>query len=49
MSGQEAKESLVQYQAPIEVYNTESMAGSRPRNQNLLDSRLAIDGILFTM
>ena len=46
MSSQEGKESLVQYQSPVEVYNVESMAGSRPKNHNLLDSRLAIDGIL---
>ena len=34
----------MQYQAPVEVYNVESLSGSRPANQNLFDSRLAIDG-----
>lgn len=39
-----SKESLVQYQPPVEVYNNESMAGSRPKKEQVYDSRLAIDG-----
>lgn len=42
------KESLLQYQQPIEVYSTDSLGGSRPKNmQQMFDSKLAIDGTIF--
>lgn len=38
------KESLLQYQPPVEVITNESLGGSRPKNgQQLFDSKLAID------
>jgi hypothetical protein len=38
------KESLLQYQQPVEVFSNDSLAGSRPKNvQQMFDSKLAID------
>lgn len=38
------RESLLQYQQPIESQGSDSLAGSRPKNTNqMFDSRLAID------
>lgn len=38
------RESLLQYQQPTEVFNNESLSGSRPKNaQQLFDSKMPID------
>lgn len=38
------RESLLQYQAPAEVFSQESLGGSRQKNaQQMFDSKLAID------
>lgn len=42
------KESLLQYQQPMEVYAAESLTGSRPKNaQQMFDSKLAVDCIIL--
>jgi hypothetical protein len=41
------KESLLQYQQPVELFSNDSLAGSRPKNvQQMFDSKLALDCII---